>query len=181
MDSWKTTRGVAARAWHESCLGCARSGDFRGALWSGRASQRRRRWVRERHAAATRGLARSRTGVPGRTRTSDPSFRKAVLYPSELRGRAAKSLCAARPKGTSAKATRCRRPDVAAAYALAVADAPRPFLTALWRDLHPRLFRYLRSQEPAAAEDLASEAWLGLVQGQAMSWSRQELWEGQVL
>ena len=38
-------------------------------------------------------------------------------------------------------------------------------LSALWRDLHPRLFRYLRSQEPAAAEDLASDAWLGLAKG----------------
>ena len=38
-------------------------------------------------------------------------------------------------------------------------------LAALWRDLHPRLFRYLRSQEPAAAEDLASEAWLSVVRG----------------
>jgi RNA polymerase sigma-70 factor (ECF subfamily) len=38
-------------------------------------------------------------------------------------------------------------------------------LAALWRDLHPRLFRYLRSQEPSAAEDLASEAWLGVVRG----------------
>jgi RNA polymerase sigma-70 factor (ECF subfamily) len=38
-------------------------------------------------------------------------------------------------------------------------------LATLWRDLHPRLLRYLRSQDPAAAEDLASEAWLGLVPG----------------
>ena len=35
-------------------------------------------------------------------------------------------------------------------------------LAALWRDLHPRLFRYLRSQEPSVAEDLASETWLGV-------------------
>ena len=41
-------------------------------------------------------------------------------------------------------------------------------LAALWRDLHPRLFRYLRSQEPWAAEDLASEAWLGVVRGLAV-------------
>ncbi|HEV8652167.1 MAG TPA: RNA polymerase sigma factor [Actinomycetes bacterium] len=36
---------------------------------------------------------------------------------------------------------------------------------ALWRDLQPALLRYLRVAAPAAAEDLAAETWLGVVQG----------------
>jgi len=35
----------------------------------------------------------------------------------------------------------------------------------LWRDLQPRLLRYFAVAAPAAAEDLASEAWLGVVRG----------------
>jgi RNA polymerase sigma-70 factor (ECF subfamily) len=35
----------------------------------------------------------------------------------------------------------------------------------LWRDLQPRLLRYFRVVSPAAAEDLASETWLGVVRG----------------
>ena len=35
----------------------------------------------------------------------------------------------------------------------------------LWRDLQPRLLRYLMVAAPAAAEDLASETWLGVVRG----------------
>ena len=35
-------------------------------------------------------------------------------------------------------------------------------LEALYRDLQPRLLRYLTPQEPAVAEDLASETWLGV-------------------
>jgi RNA polymerase sigma-70 factor (ECF subfamily) len=35
----------------------------------------------------------------------------------------------------------------------------------LWRDLQPRLLRYFMVAAPAAAEDLASETWLGLVRG----------------
>lgn len=35
-------------------------------------------------------------------------------------------------------------------------------ITALYRDLHPRLLRYLRVQEPNDAEDLASETWLAV-------------------
>jgi RNA polymerase sigma-70 factor (ECF subfamily) len=38
-------------------------------------------------------------------------------------------------------------------------------LTALYRDLHAPLLRYLRSQEPAEAEDLASEVWLDVARG----------------
>ena len=33
-------------------------------------------------------------------------------------------------------------------------------LSALYRDLHPSLLRYLRSQEPKEADDLASEVWV---------------------
>ena len=35
----------------------------------------------------------------------------------------------------------------------------------LWRDLQPRLLRYVAVAAPAAAEDLASETWLGVVRG----------------
>src|SRR3954469_16477216 len=35
----------------------------------------------------------------------------------------------------------------------------------LYRDLQPSLLGYLRAQEPAHAEDLASEVWLGVGQG----------------
>jgi RNA polymerase sigma-70 factor (ECF subfamily) len=35
----------------------------------------------------------------------------------------------------------------------------------LWRDLQPRLLRYFAVVSPSAAEDLASETWLGVVRG----------------
>jgi RNA polymerase sigma-70 factor, ECF subfamily len=35
----------------------------------------------------------------------------------------------------------------------------------LWHDLQPRLLRYFMVAWPAAAEDLASETWLGVVRG----------------
>jgi RNA polymerase sigma-70 factor (ECF subfamily) len=35
----------------------------------------------------------------------------------------------------------------------------------LWRDLQPRLLRYFMVAAPAAADDLASETWLGVVRG----------------
>jgi RNA polymerase sigma-70 factor, ECF subfamily len=35
----------------------------------------------------------------------------------------------------------------------------------LWRDLQPRLLRYFRVVSRAAAEDLASETWLGVIRG----------------
>ena len=35
----------------------------------------------------------------------------------------------------------------------------------LWNDLQPRLLRYFTVAAPAAAEDLASETWLGVVRG----------------
>ena len=38
-------------------------------------------------------------------------------------------------------------------------------LTILYRDLHPRVLRYLSVREPSDAEDLASEVWLDVAQG----------------
>jgi RNA polymerase sigma-70 factor (ECF subfamily) len=38
-------------------------------------------------------------------------------------------------------------------------------LSALYRDVQPALLRYLRSQEPGAAEDLASETWIAVAEG----------------
>jgi RNA polymerase sigma-70 factor (ECF subfamily) len=35
----------------------------------------------------------------------------------------------------------------------------------LWHDLQPRLLRYFAVGSPAAAEDLASETWLGVIRG----------------
>jgi RNA polymerase sigma-70 factor (ECF subfamily) len=35
----------------------------------------------------------------------------------------------------------------------------------LWQDLQPRLLRYFAVVSPSAAEDLASETWLGVVRG----------------
>ncbi len=32
----------------------------------------------------------------------------------------------------------------------------------LYREIHPRVFRYLRALEPSEAEDLASDVWLDL-------------------
>ncbi len=40
-------------------------------------------------------------------------------------------------------------------------------LTGLYRDLHPKLVRYLFAQEPGEAEDLASEVWLDVASGLA--------------
>jgi RNA polymerase sigma-70 factor (ECF subfamily) len=38
-------------------------------------------------------------------------------------------------------------------------------LTSLYQDLHPSVLRYLRSQEPGEADDLASETWLDVASG----------------
>jgi RNA polymerase sigma-70 factor (ECF subfamily) len=38
-------------------------------------------------------------------------------------------------------------------------------VSALYRELHPRLARYLGARESRAAEDLASEVWLAVAQG----------------
>jgi RNA polymerase sigma-70 factor (ECF subfamily) len=35
----------------------------------------------------------------------------------------------------------------------------------LWRDLQPRLLRYFAVAAPSAADDLASETWLGVIRG----------------
>ena len=37
----------------------------------------------------------------------------------------------------------------------------------LWRDLHPRLLRYLRARGDAAPEDVAAEAWIQVMRGLA--------------
>ena len=38
-------------------------------------------------------------------------------------------------------------------------------LAALYRDIHPRVVRYLRAREPVEAEDLASDVWLDVASG----------------
>lgn len=38
-------------------------------------------------------------------------------------------------------------------------------LTILYKDLHPRVLRYLSTREPAEAQDLASEVWLDVAEG----------------
>lgn len=38
-------------------------------------------------------------------------------------------------------------------------------ISLLYRDLHPAVLGYLRSQEPAEAEDLASETWIDVARG----------------
>jgi RNA polymerase sigma-70 factor (ECF subfamily) len=38
-------------------------------------------------------------------------------------------------------------------------------VTVLYRDLHPRLSRYLNAREPRAADDLEGEVWLAVAQG----------------
>jgi len=51
---------------------------------------------------------------------------------------------------------------------LAGARAGEPWaVRVLFRDLQPRLLRYLRSQEPRVADDLAGEVWLAVVRGLA--------------
>jgi RNA polymerase sigma-70 factor, ECF subfamily len=40
-------------------------------------------------------------------------------------------------------------------------------ITALYREFHPRLLRYLRAQAPAYGDDLASEVWLDAAAGLA--------------
>jgi len=47
----------------------------------------------------------------------------------------------------------------------AAADGDEDAFGLLWRDLQPRLLRYLRVTAPGAGEDLASETWLGVVRG----------------
>src|SRR5438105_1075663 len=51
---------------------------------------------------------------------------------------------------------------------LAAARTGAPWaVTALYREVQPPLLSYLRAQEPADAEDLASEVWLGVGRGLA--------------
>lgn len=50
-------------------------------------------------------------------------------------------------------------------------------ITALYRDVNPRLSRYLRAREPQEADDLASETWLVLArQLKTFSGSEQQWW-----
>jgi RNA polymerase sigma-70 factor (ECF subfamily) len=55
-------------------------------------------------------------------------------------------------------------PDFPAVLAAAAAGDEDAF-GRLWQDLQPRLLRYYAVAAPAAAEDLASETWLGVVRG----------------
>jgi RNA polymerase sigma-70 factor, ECF subfamily len=55
-------------------------------------------------------------------------------------------------------------PDFEAMLAAAAGGDEQAF-GRLWRDLQPRLLRYFMVASPAAAEDLASETWLGVVRG----------------
>jgi len=47
----------------------------------------------------------------------------------------------------------------------AAAGADEDAFGTLWYDLQPRLLRYFRVTAPEAAEDLASETWLGVIRG----------------
>jgi RNA polymerase sigma-70 factor (ECF subfamily) len=55
-------------------------------------------------------------------------------------------------------------PDFEAVLATAAAGDEQAF-GRLWHDLQPRLLRYFMVASPAAAEDLASETWLGVIRG----------------
>ena len=55
-------------------------------------------------------------------------------------------------------------PEFPAVLAAAAAGDEQAF-GRLWHDLQPRLLRYFVVAAPAAAEDLASETWLGVVRG----------------
>jgi RNA polymerase sigma-70 factor (ECF subfamily) len=57
-------------------------------------------------------------------------------------------------------------PEFPAVLAAAAAGDEHAF-GRLWRDLQPRLLRYFLVAVPAAAEDLASETWMGVVGGLA--------------
>jgi RNA polymerase sigma-70 factor, ECF subfamily len=48
--------------------------------------------------------------------------------------------------------------------------------TALWRDANPALLRYLRVAAPAAAEDVAAEAWVQVVRGLADFRGDEQAW-----
>jgi len=48
--------------------------------------------------------------------------------------------------------------------------------TRLWRDCNPALLRYLRVIAPEAAEDVAAEAWLGVVRGLAAFRGDEQGW-----
>jgi RNA polymerase sigma-70 factor (ECF subfamily) len=96
---------------------------------------------------------------------------KSVSYPSRRFGVPG----AAKPKGGQEASGTAQLPDSAAAAGAAPAVADKPDLAAavaaaqegdegafriLYRDMQPRLLRYLRAMVGDDAEDVASEAWL---------------------
>ena len=56
-----------------------------------------------------------------------------------------------------------RAPFDALLYAAKRGDGPS--VAALFRDLHPRINRYLRAQEPSAADDLEGDVWEAVARG----------------
>jgi RNA polymerase sigma-70 factor (ECF subfamily) len=57
--------------------------------------------------------------------------------------------------------------DALAALLDAARDGDDTAVAALFRELHPRLVRFLRAREPAAADDLAGEVWMAVATGLA--------------
>src|SRR5690348_7611068 len=57
-------------------------------------------------------------GVPERTRTSDPQFRKLLLYPAELRGRGTGSLIPMGDIGRQSRLMRLAAPQISVGCAM---------------------------------------------------------------
>jgi RNA polymerase sigma-70 factor, ECF subfamily len=55
--------------------------------------------------------------------------------------------------------------DEFAAVLAAAQDGSEEAFSALWQDANPALLRYLRVIAPAAAEDVAAEAWVQVIRG----------------
>ena len=72
-----------------------------------------------------------------------------------------RSSCRARPRNGGPGLIGPEFPDVLGA----AAGGDEAAFGRLWHDLQPRLLRYFRVAAPAAAEDLASETWLGVARG----------------
>ncbi len=157
--AWRTRRSVVPRreAPRFCLLGLRR--DQRGASRRGR-TERRKDGSKARQAehdefaevARTRrmrsikrgsptpaGLAsREAAGTPGRSRTCDPRFRKAVLYPTELRARAGRSV---------AGGVRVRQGAIPTRYFARISFANEPTLVPNCAALTPK---------PASGESLSS-------------------------